>query len=91
VIPKLEGQFDLIFLDAWKQDYKKFFDISFPMLKPGGVFIAHNVVAMAKDMQDYLNVIQKHPQLITNIVQIGRDGFSVSYRRQPEAIKPKAK
>jgi predicted O-methyltransferase YrrM len=26
-IPKLPGTFDLVFLDAWKPDYKKFFDL----------------------------------------------------------------
>lgn len=91
VIPKLKGQFDLIFLDAWKPDYKKFFDTSFPLLKPGGVFLGHNAVAFSKDMKDFLDTIKSHPQLITNVVQMGKDGFSVSYRRRPEANKPKAK
>src|SRR5262245_29611197 len=26
-IPKLQGTFDVVFLDAWKPDYKKFFDL----------------------------------------------------------------
>jgi predicted O-methyltransferase YrrM len=42
-IPKLQGTFDLVFLDAWKPDYKRFFDIVYPRLDPGGVFLAHNV------------------------------------------------
>ena len=29
-IPKVQGQFDLVFLDAWKPDYKKFFEMVFP-------------------------------------------------------------
>ena len=29
-IPKLAGAFDLVFLDAWKPDYKKFFDMVYP-------------------------------------------------------------
>ena len=37
-IPKLTGTFDFVFLDAWKPDYKKFFDMVFPRLSPGGVF-----------------------------------------------------
>jgi predicted O-methyltransferase YrrM len=27
-IPKLEGTFDFVFLDAWKKDYKRFFDLA---------------------------------------------------------------
>src|SRR5215471_8914391 len=31
-IPKLQGTFDLVFLDAWKPDYQKFFDMVFPRM-----------------------------------------------------------
>ena len=34
-IPRLPGTFDLVFLDAWKPDYKKFFDLVFPRLDAG--------------------------------------------------------
>jgi predicted O-methyltransferase YrrM len=77
----------MIFCDAWKPDYKKFFDMTFPMLKPGGVFLGHNAVAHAKGMQDFLDAIANHPQLISNVVQMGRDGFSVSYKRKTAAKK----
>ena len=41
-IPKLQGTFDVVFLDAWKPDYKKFFDLVFPRVTNGGLFLAHN-------------------------------------------------
>ena len=31
-IPKLAGTFDFVFLDAWKPDYQRFFDMVFPRL-----------------------------------------------------------
>ena len=31
-IPKLQGQFDFVFLDAWKRDYQRFFDMVFPRM-----------------------------------------------------------
>ena len=79
-IPKLQGTFDLVFLDAWKPDYKKFFDMVYPRLDPGGVFLAHNVVNKAKDMQPFLNTIQNNPGLFTSIVMPGSEGMSVSYK-----------
>jgi predicted O-methyltransferase YrrM len=33
------GTFDLVFLDAWKPDYKRFFRLVFPRLDAGGVFV----------------------------------------------------
>src|SRR5688572_8582106 len=49
-IPKVQGMFDLVFLDAWKPDYKRFFDMVFPRLNPGGLFVAHNVVNKKNEM-----------------------------------------
>ena len=79
-IPKLQGTFDLVFLDAWKPDYKRFFDMVFPRLEPGGVFLAHNVVNKAPDMEPFLKTIQTHPRLFTSIVSPGSEGMSVSYK-----------
>jgi predicted O-methyltransferase YrrM len=79
-IPKLQGTFDLVFLDAWKPDYKKFFDLVFPRLTPGGVFIAHNVVNKKHEMKPFLEAIHRHPELFTTIVSPSSEGMSVSYR-----------
>jgi predicted O-methyltransferase YrrM len=79
-IPKLSGTFDLVFLDAWKPDYKKFFDMVFPRLNPGGVFLAHNVVNKKNEMEPFLSTIQSHPGLFTAIVSPGSEGMSVSYK-----------
>ena len=79
-IPKLQGTFDLVFLDAWKPDYKKFFDMVYPRMNPGGVFMAHNVVNKAKDMEPFLKTIMAHPGLYTSVVSPGSEGMSVSYK-----------
>ncbi len=79
-IPKLQGNFDLVFLDAWKPDYKKFFDMVFPRLNPGGVFMAHNVINKKNDMEPFLQTIQSHPALFTSIVSPGSEGMSVSVK-----------
>ena len=79
-IPKLQGTFDFVFLDAWKPDYKKFFDMVYPRLMPGGVFTAHNVVNKKKDMEPFLRAVQGHPSLFTTIVSPSGEGMSVSYK-----------
>src|SRR5215510_5767600 len=67
-IPKLTGTFDFVFLDAWKRDYKKFFDLVYPRLDRGGLFTAHNVVNKRAEMGDFLDAIQRNPALWTTIV-----------------------
>ncbi len=81
-IPKLQGTFDFVFLDAWKKDYKRFFDLVFPRLDPGGVFLAHNVVNKRSEMGDFLAAIQDDPKLLTAIVTPSGEGISISYRRR---------
>jgi len=79
-IPKLQGTFDFAFLDAWKPEYKKFFDMVFPRLAPGGLFTAHNVVNKKSEMEPFLAAIQNNPLLFTTIVSPSGEGMSVSYR-----------
>jgi predicted O-methyltransferase YrrM len=83
-IPKLEGPFDLVFLDAWKRDYKKFLDLLLPRLKPGGLFLAHNVVNKQSEMRDFLDAIKNDPRLFTTIVTPSGEGMSVSYKVKSE-------
>ena len=79
-IPPLSRSFDFVFLDAWKPDYQKFFDLVYPRLDPGGLFVAHNVVNKQSEMGDFLATIQNHPRLFTTIVSPSGEGMSVSYR-----------
>jgi caffeoyl-CoA O-methyltransferase len=80
-IPQLKGTFDFVFLDAWKRDYKRFFDLVYPRLDKGGLFVAHNVVNKRDEMGDFLDVVQKHPSLWTTIVSPSGEGMSVSLKR----------
>jgi predicted O-methyltransferase YrrM len=79
-IPKLSGDFDFVFLDAWKRDYKRFFDLILPRLEPRGLFLAHNVVNKQAEMRDFLDAITRNPTLLTTIVKPGSEGMSVSIR-----------
>jgi predicted O-methyltransferase YrrM len=79
-IPRLQGTFDFVFLDAWKPDYGKFFELVFPRMTPGAVFTAHNVINKKNDMEPFLKTIQTHPQLFTSIVSPGSEGMSISVK-----------
>jgi caffeoyl-CoA O-methyltransferase len=79
-IPKLAGDFDFVFLDAWKRDYKRFFDMVFPRLRPRGLFLAHNVVNKESEMRDFLAAIRNDPGAMTTIVRPADEGMSVTYK-----------
>jgi predicted O-methyltransferase YrrM len=79
-IPKVTGGFDFVFLDAWKRDYKRFFDMVFPRLRPHGLFLAHNVVNKQNEMRDFLAAIQNSPQAFSSIVTPSGEGMSVTVK-----------
>jgi predicted O-methyltransferase YrrM len=81
-IPRVTGTFDLVFLDAWKPDYKKFFDMVFPRLDPGGVFVAHNVVNKKSEMGDFLGAINSRTDAWTSIVSPSGEGMSLTYKHR---------
>jgi predicted O-methyltransferase YrrM len=79
-VPKLAGDVDFVFLDAWKRDYKRFFDLVFPRLRPRGLFVAHNVVNKRGEMPDFLAAIEGSPAVMTTIVRPSGEGMSVSVK-----------
>jgi len=79
-IPKIAGTFDFVFLDAWKPDYKRFFDLVFPRVVPRGLFLAHNVVNKQGEMRDFLSAIGDSSAIATLIVRPGSEGMSVSVK-----------
>jgi caffeoyl-CoA O-methyltransferase len=47
-IPGLEETFDLVFIDAGKNDYALYYDLVIPRLRPGGIILADNVLWSGK-------------------------------------------
>jgi predicted O-methyltransferase YrrM len=81
ILPTLDGPFELVFIDAWKPDYKKYLDLVLPKVSPGGVITAHNIDSHPEETADFLEAIQHHPQLKTELVHAGPGGLSVSYKQ----------
>ncbi|MHC4300880.1 MAG: O-methyltransferase, partial [Planctomycetota bacterium] len=82
-LPKLEGQFDFVFLDAVKSDYLKYLKIIEPHLRPGAIVVGDNVIRSARAMKDFLDYMQNSPDYETVIIRASdekKDGMSISYK-----------
>jgi caffeoyl-CoA O-methyltransferase len=44
IVPQLDGPLDLVFIDAWKPDYIRYYEAVLPKLSPGGLIVADNVL-----------------------------------------------
>ena len=62
--------FDLVFLDAWKDDYELLFAFAREKLDPGGVVVADNVTT-SDTVQAYAAARQADPTLVSVTVPVG--------------------
>ncbi len=53
IIPTLDEQFDIVFIDADKKNYCNYYDLIFDKVKSGGYIIADNVLWSGKVLEDY--------------------------------------
>ena len=59
VIPRLNSKFDLLFLDAAKNEYLKYLELAQKRnLKEGSIIVADNVEISKSEMQDYLEHVR---------------------------------
>ncbi len=59
IIPELEGPFDMVWIDAAKQDYSQYYDLVFDQVRPGGYILADNVLWSGKVLVDNLDADTK--------------------------------
>lgn len=48
LIPKMEGPYDLVYIDANKREYCSYYNLAFDLVKPGGYILADNVLWYGK-------------------------------------------
>jgi len=85
VLPRLEGEFDFVFIDALKRDYLKYLKAIEPKLKRGAVVVADNVIQSAREMRDFLDYVQSSPNYETATIRASmdkNDGMTVSFKRR---------
>ena len=78
-LARLPGPFDLVFLDADRQSYATYLELTLPRLRPGGLLVADNVVSHAAELEDYLARVKSHPALFSVTVPVG-NGEEISYK-----------
>jgi predicted O-methyltransferase YrrM len=81
ILPELEDGFDVVFLDAWKDDYELLFGLARTKLDPGGIVVADNVTT-SSTVEAYAAARQADPTLVSVTVPIGH-GLEVTTVLQP--------
>ena len=69
---RAEDIFDLVFLDAEKNDYEALFALARPLLEPGGLIVADNVLSHAEPLAAYSATRQADATLCSVTVPLDR-------------------
>ena len=92
ILPTLDDEYDVVFIDAAKGKYPFFLNQALRMIKPGGVIIADNVLykgyvmsdynkhkqrTAVRNLREYIAEITNNKKLETEILEVG-DGLAIS-------------
>ena len=90
IIPTLNLKFDLVFIDADKENYLNYFELIVPKMNKGGIILSDNVLWSGKVVEplqkndlstkvllEYNKLLANDPRVETVLLPI-RDGLTVS-------------
>jgi caffeoyl-CoA O-methyltransferase len=68
----IEDFFDVVFIDAEKEDYEQYFELGRPKIEPGGLVVADNVLSHEETLGAYSRARQADPGLVSVTVPLDR-------------------
>jgi predicted O-methyltransferase YrrM len=71
-LPAIDDVFDLVFLDAEKEDYERLFQLARGKVEPAALFVADNVLSHADALGAYSRARQEDPTLESVTVPLDR-------------------
>jgi predicted O-methyltransferase YrrM len=89
VIPRITATFDLLFIDALKEEYQGYLDLALPLLRTGGLVIVDNLLwggqvageirsmdqqGSTEALREFNQYFVNHPQLLAEVLPVG-DGL----------------
>jgi len=80
-VKRLKDPIDILFLDADKEGYVDYLNKLLPLVKPGGLVIAHNMNARQADAS-YVKAITSNPELETLFLNLERSGIGVTMKKR---------
>lgn len=95
VLPRLNGEtFDIVFLDALKEEYARYLELSLPLLREGGVVLVDNLLwggqvageirsedqtASTQALREFNQIFVRHSQLLSVVLPVG-DGLGYAVK-----------
>ena len=92
ILPTLNGEYDLVFIDAAKSKYSIFLSEGIRLIRNGGLILADNVLykgyvmsdynkhkqrTAVRHLREYIKEVTENPNLETEILEVG-DGLAIT-------------
>ena len=92
ILPTLNNEYDIVFIDAAKSKYSIFLEEGIRMIKDGGIILADNILykgyvmsdynkhkqrTAVRNLREYIKEVTENPNLETEILEIG-DGLAIT-------------
>lgn len=94
LIPTLSGPYDIVYIDADKRMYRKFYDLVFGLVAPGGYILADNVLWSGKtamenppadrqtaSIMDFNNYVRTDARVECITIPV-RDGLAIMHKKR---------
>ncbi len=94
VLPRLTDLFDLVFIDALKEEYSDYLELALPLLRAGGVVVVDNLLwggqvageirsadqeTSTRALREFNHRFVTHPQLLAVVLPVG-DGLGYAVK-----------
>lgn len=94
VMPRLAETFDLVFIDAVKEEYSRYLELALPLLRVGGIVVVDNLLwggqvageirapeqtASTQALREFNQLFVRHPQLLSVVLPLG-DGLGYAVK-----------
>jgi caffeoyl-CoA O-methyltransferase len=92
LLPKLQGPFDLVYIDAWKSDYPAYYELVLPKLSARGAIVADNMFrygavldpaiddAQTRGIREFVARVQADERVDNVLLTVG-DGLMLAWPR----------
>ena len=81
-VMRLKEPIDLLFIDADKPGYADYLKKLLPLVRPGGLIVAHNTTNTARQMPDYFTAVTSDPNLDSIFLGQQSVGIGVTLKKR---------
>jgi caffeoyl-CoA O-methyltransferase len=82
-VTKLKEPIDILFIDADKPGYADYLKKLLPLVRPGGLIVAHNTTNTGRQMPDYFAAVTADPNLESIFLGQHSVGIGITLKKRP--------